>query len=855
MATITTPVNLDDAARTAGEAWTINGGVLTIRTDTRFHAGSPASMLGSLASITISSTLGGGLHFDGTKVRWLAYTGGSGNVPAIGTTISRSGVSGPLLGVWSALNAAPTAVGAAMPATGFIKLREVTGGTFSAGALTGLTANASGADVTGWIEIVLDQVAKIVVPRLGYHTSDFGWFELGTTSGSAHQQIQTPTNGGGAATDSPGLYIETAPSSGVYEFWPAITVGCGFTTANLTTDARARFVNAMGSGICRIGGDGTNAIGALPPSGCKIRIPNIICRQTSSANRALNLTPHTTYASRPTWTTTSAGALDLRGLYGDWYLATAQAYSLKVRDCVFFDASSIANTATALDVDGYYQGLINATTAAIGMLLQSNTSGGTVKNVKAYRRDAAASGYAVQAQYNLGVTLDTVHAGIITLARNASGYAMYINQDTGTQINNCRCSNQQLFINTSFDVEVNNHDHVDRLTGVTNTTTGLSAVTVNNSSQDVKVNGITFGVGGAIANVHPNAGVVTVTNSRRVRARNAGTREVMLSTATAPPTRIFVDGGNNSDVKIQRMYLTNTLTSAWTSVNTSADMVMESVFGTLGQTSTVNAGNMTVRGCGNTNTTTGQASVYGSHWQDAFTADTTGRLLLAFNEPSAETLYLTSRSFGPGSGFTSAGNLALLNVNDYFIVEMPTFVKGYTAFENSVAVGTGTNVYTNHVHEYQIDTGSGWNGTWKPYQQANLTAESISPSVGFKLKYRVTCTVANTGNLLTYVRTNMVSTLAAQAANLYPLDVNTATFTGLPIGCDVVVLSAGTTTVLAQVDQNPTDSYGYVFSGSQTVDVGFIKPGFIPFYIRGLPLAAGENSSIPVALTLDRNYL
>ena len=90
-------------------------------------------------------------------------------------------------------------------------------------------------------------------------------------------------------------------------------------------------------------------------------------------------------------------------------------------------------------------------------------------------------------------------------------------------------------------------------------------------------------------------------------------------------------------------------------------------------------------------------------------------------------------------------------------------------------------------------------------------------------------------------------------ANMFPLDTNTVTFTGLPTGCDVVVLTAGTTTILDQKDAMAATSYSYVYSGTQTVDVGFIKPGYVMFYIRGLTLTAAD-SSIPVTLTPDRNY-
>jgi len=87
----------------------------------------------------------------------------------------------------------------------------------------------------------------------------------------------------------------------------------------------------------------------------------------------------------------------------------------------------------------------------------------------------------------------------------------------------------------------------------------------------------------------------------------------------------------------------------------------------------------------------------------------------------------------------------------------------------------------------------------------------------------------------------------------YPLDVNTVTFTGLPTGCDVVVLTAGTSTILAQQDAGAGTTFAYTYSGAQSIDIGFIKAGYVPQYIRNLSLTTTD-SSIPVSLTIDRNY-
>lgn len=81
----------------------------------------------------------------------------------------------------------------------------------------------------------------------------------------------------------------------------------------------------------------------------------------------------------------------------------------------------------------------------------------------------------------------------------------------------------------------------------------------------------------------------------------------------------------------------------------------------------------------------------------------------------------------------------------------------------------------------------------------------------------------------------------------------TVTFTGLPTGTDIVILTAGTSTVLQQVDANAGTSYAWGYSGTPTVDVGFIKPGYQVQYIRALSLTTSD-ASIPVSMTIDRNY-
>lgn len=859
MATITTDTFLDGGtARTAGEAWTMNGGILTVRTDTRWHANSPASMTGSLGSATISATLGGGYYIDATNVRWMAYDAGSGNVPAIGTTVTggTSGATGYLLGVWASLTAAPTAVGAAMPATGFLKFREVTGAYVDNDVLSGVGATANGVDKVGWIEVVHDQTANITVPRLGKFQTRGDWFELDNTTGSANQLIQIPTNGSATAY-VPGVWIETGVATDVYEYYPSI-YAAGMITANLGTDARSKFVCMETNGNIRIGHNGTTTVGYVPVSGCRVRIPNILGRQCTTGARATNVIPSATAATRPDFTTTSAGAIDIEYFATDWYLQFAQPYSVRFRNVATFDYINISECATALDIDGGGNGISQSLDART-VTLTSNFAGGTVANWKSHRFQAGSADHAFEVVFCKGITLENVQSGILTFARS-SGVAFQITQSSDITINNCKAFNQNLTITTCKNIIVNDYDHTDRYVGTTNTT-GIYGIVLNSSCDNVLIDGVTFGLGGTIANNHPYLGVVNVGQSSNIKVRNFGSRGAFLNGGSAnQPAYIFLSSGNNDTVKLQRLYMKPTRTGAISDLNSDNNMTYEHVYGDVADTMVLAGLNAVAKNCGGTNTVAGQSSVYGTHFWDAFTSDTAGRVVLSMNEPTADTTALVTYVAG-NPLFTSAGQLTMPTVGDEIIIESSYFVKGCTALTNTAPIVTGTNVtyvsgadWGNHDIYYQIDTGSGYGGTWKDLTATNLSGETIDPATGFKIKYRIVTDTASTTNAITYIRIATTSTAVAQTDNLYPLDTVTLTVDGIVTGSDVVIYEAGTETVLGSVDAQAGTSWDYVYETPTTVDIGVFLSGYVPFFIRGLVLGTTD-SSVPVAQVVDRAYL
>jgi hypothetical protein len=232
-----------------------NNSTLRIACDS-YQCANHSAAFGSLDTVSYSGT-GGTLLIDGTQVRVIGFNTGASTVPAIGTSITQGGASGALLGVWANWQSEPLAAGAAMPATGFIKLKSKTGGNFAAGALGGISASATGADVVGWIEVRGADTATITVPRIGTFKTQGDWFELGTTNGARGQVLACPTTAT-IASVFPGVWIETAAGSGIYERFAG--AGSVVALASIPTDERGKIVWQTTSGI-RIGSDGTNNVG------------------------------------------------------------------------------------------------------------------------------------------------------------------------------------------------------------------------------------------------------------------------------------------------------------------------------------------------------------------------------------------------------------------------------------------------------------------------------------------------------------------------------------------------------------------------------------------------------------------
>jgi hypothetical protein len=159
-----------------------------------------------------------------------------------------SGATGELSRVWASGSFTPAVAGAAMPMAGFIKLRSRTGNFQAGETITlpgGATIIAANVGRRSWIHLVGQSGSTMNTPRMANASVIGDWYEIGTTDGTDNQTIQMPVR-----DEFPAVQVETAPGSGVYEWWanaadawnglyPNTDIGSGNTNTTFTRNAIA----------------------------------------------------------------------------------------------------------------------------------------------------------------------------------------------------------------------------------------------------------------------------------------------------------------------------------------------------------------------------------------------------------------------------------------------------------------------------------------------------------------------------------------------------------------------------------------------------------------------------------------
>jgi hypothetical protein len=754
-----------------GEAITVNGGSLVIDSDVRWNQN--AAVFGG---ITVSNTLGGSVLFEGRNVWELPYSAATGNVPAQaalgsnGVTGGTSGATGELLRVWANGNLTPQTSGGAMPATGWVKLRNRTGN-FQGGEVVtlpgGATITISSAGKRSWLHIVGAEAGTFTIPRLANVQWRGEWYELGTTNGADDQTFQFPV-----ADLCPAIWVEK--HEGAYaaegdlglEPWLNAATRWGTATAFISQDARGKYFGQVAeTGVITIARRASNACGFKPAAGLRVFVPNLLLGNSTSSNWSAN-TINASLATRYEPATTQGGVVDAVGVCCNWYFNLGSASLISLVRFAALDSVNILNPASAPMLRHLAIGLSSATSYA-ALSIGSSNSGVDLAGVRAVR-EAQGTAVLVSDTYGIrgyGLQAECFGAAGSALRTGTSPVSASFSRCTNFDLDGLSVIGAKAAFGACAGGRVLRIEYADNLIGQTQTANPMDGINAQNCT-DLDFVGYRSFAG--LPNVHAYGYFLnTASSCQRVRLLLIGEPVAPYDCGSANPGAGALYCIGSKTVRAQRVYLTNNRSEPVQVNNTAEDVLAINVWGSDAVAQVFDASRMVVRGCRWSLSTVGQSAVYGTHWQDQFTSSTEGAITISCNEPVTATVAEVSSAFATGSGWTAAGGLSMASLGDTVTWTMPYFAVGHVGFANSAPILTGGNV-GNHLLEFQVDLGTGWS-VWANLTGPNLVAVGpVNPATGVKLKVRATVTVANAANLLTNIRI-LTATDAVSQQVQYPM--------------------------------------------------------------------------------------
>jgi len=160
---------------------------------------------------------------------------------------------------------------------------------------------------------------------------------------------------------------------------------------------------------------------------------------------------------------------------------------------------------------------------------------------------------------------------------------------------------------------------------------------------------------------------------------------------------------------------------------------------------------------------------------------TTGRIHLMMNE-QLELLYYTHSS---GVYFNHSGTVYLPAAGEWLIWEIPEPIYSVTGFQN-VASTLPSNVTT----EYQIAAvGADWPTAWVTVTPTNLSAETVSATAGFRMRFKFTATASTSWS-------NVFIPVTVDSTYIFPTELSTLQINSVVSGSMVKVSKTSDGTVL-----------------------------------------------------------
>ena len=810
---------------------------------------------------------------DGRKVRMIPFDTGSGTIPALNTLITQGSASGKLMCIYTTdMTIAPLVDGATMPTAGWVQVKQWNSTEYTSGALTGLTANCTGASKVGFLQLLFSghSIQRMDNPHMHIEGE---WYELGLTDGTATKTYQVPTNGTNCFIG--GVFVEKSAGSNTFDIYPNVSYATNQTFGTEEIRGKVCWIDYT-TGQVRLGSfDGTTLSGFTPEAGRRVVIPNIIINAVDATNRQtvlLGTDPIYWLFQGQTSVIIHKACIDANAPYA----STTQA-SLDIKHAMYTHKGAIFMQGSPKDGSG------TITDTFLGGTTYNLNNG---ENTLNYLRCVSV----ISVAQGTGVFMNGEDESIWTDCRFQMIETQPLNYHysrglsllttTNTVINNCLFIACNLYMSGCTNNTINNIGSVAEVSGTTQNVAHTyydydeSVINLIARCFNTTITGFSI----PLADNQPNGCLVYLGNSKNLNTtvQNIGslTNPLNLDGVTNP-TKYFINyytpQQKNENTVVRNCYVTGS-TIQW---DNEADSYSNKISNCGAGYASISTGglrgrNGIIRGLQatwkNYLPLINNGVAKGTIITDYFDSTTTGFLQFVDTLQGSSLDKITQIVSVPGTVYPPDHNYRIIGEGMEY--EMGYYRLGHTGFQDlqiDMRNNYGSSpAYFDWNYSIDLNDGSGWspmttaNYTYQTFPTA-LSAITIDPVKGFKLKFRMTLNQATTYQQGSVKRFAIFTTssLTAQAVK-YPDKLATFTITGLQPGSivgiyDNEVLNLGDNDTLLASTANSDSSFSYTHVAETTNDVviDIIKTGYVEKVIKYTIGTADQ--TLPIKQIIDIN--
>lgn len=564
-----------------------------------------------------------------------------------------------------------------------------------------------------------------------------------------------------AANEPAVIFVETGDGTNEWEPW--LNIGDGSLDNVGAAQLGKWFSYNTSTGAITFGDGGATTAGrggAIPPTGARVRVYNIgIGKVDSGGTWGIHATPGTNFETD----IDAGGILDLQNCYAfGFFLATSQA-----REVIFDHVASVhkydCRFVRRLEWSFVFACVNRYVTSDYALYMRSIAS--------ALIEDSmfAQDDHADTALFEYCKDGRAYRTSFILSNRNsANDNTIRIYRSPGFRTYDCKFIGGRWWANESPNVWFVDPQHSDSPRGVAfGSLYGVSFNWDASSSGGGVLDGLTLHPEGQVA---ANGSAVLISACEKIvncdyPGGNGYTYNGIFGLFAhnnqlgSPTDRVSVHNAGDTDFTLQ-----NTHFSAIPAFFENSIVPSSSIFKGVDNSSIPT----NLPGCANT---------HFYEWRTALPPSEAGQMGLFFTPKNA-----SSQAYEIVAGTVSYdlnGRMYMLTSDAEIIYTWPHWVKGVTAFPSGGTLTKGGVNPNDFTIQYDIDLGSGFSGSWTTLSMANLAGHTIDPTVGFRLKIRIT---RGTAGATDYLNQLTWDTTTDYATYQYPAALVSVTLRNLKDG-------------------------------------------------------------------------